>query len=119
MLSSLSQALIVFIAVLHSLIAAVEMFCWKLPAVHRRMGFRLEEAHKSAPLMANQGLYNGFLAAGLFWSATAGARGTELAGFFLGCVFIAGVFGAITARWTILLVQTLPAALALLTLALH
>lgn len=111
--------LIGLIAVLHLYILWLEMFAWESrgPRV-----FRTIPAHLFAPtraLMANQGLYNGFLAAGLIWSLVAGpALGRPLATFFLACVAVAGIFGALTASRRIFFVQAAPALLALLLLRL-
>jgi putative membrane protein len=71
-------------------------------------------AHQVAPIVANAGLYNGFLVAGLIWGLRSGARGYQIKTFFLICVIVAGVFGAVTLRPTTLLLQSAPAGLALL-----
>lgn len=84
-----------------------------IPAGLRAFGQTHATATASKVLAANQGLYNGFLAAGLFWSLTQGAEGFHTAIFFLTCVAIAGIFGAITANRKILFVQTVPAVIAL------
>jgi putative membrane protein len=89
------------------------MFLWDKPAGLRAFGQTPEAAAASKVLAANQGLYNGFLAAGLLWGLSLGAAGTAVKVFFLGCIVIAGVFGAVTASRKILLVQALPAAVAL------
>lgn len=89
------------------------MFLWDKPRGLRAFGQTLEAAKASKVLAANQGLYNGFLAAGLFWGLSLGASGTALKVFFLGCVLAAGVFGAATASRRILFVQALPAAVGL------
>jgi putative membrane protein len=113
----LAQILIGLIAALHLCILWFEMFAWE------RLGpkvFRQFPRHRFAPtktLAANQGLYNGFLAAGLIWSLLAGpALARPVAMFFLLCVVTAGVYGAMTASRRILYVQAVPAALALLAL---
>lgn len=96
------------------------MFLWTKPTGLRVFRQSAEQARASSALAANQGLYNGFLAAGLFWSAF--AHPPELAAalkvFFLCCVIVAGVGGAVTVSYRILLVQSLPAALALLAVIL-
>ncbi len=103
---------IAFVALEHLGFLVMEMFLWTKPFGRRTFGLTPELAKASAPLAANQGLYNGFLAAGLIWSLFAGFE--ALAIFFLSCVIIAGIFGAITAKRTILWVQAAPAAVALL-----
>lgn len=103
---------ILLVALLHVYIMVLEMFLWTRPAGRRAFGLSAEFAQASRVLAANQGLYNGFLAAGLLWSLWPAAP-AGLATFFLGCVLLAGVYGAATASRKILLVQALPAALAL------
>jgi putative membrane protein len=105
--------LVRLVALVQTLIAVVEIFLWNHPRVHSRLQFTDGEARKVAPIVANAGLYNAFLAAGLIWGLTATASGRETQMFFLSCVGIAGLFGAITLKPTTLLLQTLPAALAL------
>jgi putative membrane protein len=104
---------VVIVALVHIIIFVVEMFFWKEPVIHQRLGFTLEEAIKVAPIVANAGLYNGFLAAGLIWGLVSGKTGDAIKVFFLGCVIIAGIFGAATLTWTPLLIQTAPGAIAL------
>jgi putative membrane protein len=90
------------------------MFLWEKPRTRAAFGMSAEQAAQSKVLAANQGLYNGFLAAGLIWSLLApAAYATQLALFFLACVLIAGLYGGATANKRIWLVQALPAALAL------
>lgn len=101
------------VALVHIIILVVEIFFWKEPAIHQRLGFTLEEAIKVAPIVANAGLYNGFLAAGLIWGLISGRTGDAIKVFFLTCVIIAGIFGAVTLKWTTLLIQTAPGAIAL------
>ncbi len=101
------------IALLHVYFLVLEMFLWDKPAGLRAFGQTLEAAQASKVLAANQGLYNGFLAAGLVWGLTLGAAGTPVKVFFLGCVLVAGLYGAATASRKILYVQALPAALGL------
>ena len=101
------------IAVLHVYILVLEMFLWDKPAGLRAFGQSKAAATASKVLAANQGLYNGFLAAGLFWGLSRGAAGDEIKVFFLGCVLIAGLFGAATANRRILFIQALPAAIGL------
>ncbi len=92
------------------------MFLWDKPAGLRAFGQTQAAATASKVLAANQGLYNGFLAAGLFWSLSLGASGNHIKIFFLLCVLIAGVYGAATANKRILFIQALPAAIGLLLL---
>ena len=101
------------VALLHVYFLVLEMFLWDRPAGLRAFGQTLEAAKASKILAANQGLYNGFLAAGLTWGLMLGHSGTSVKMFFLGCVLIAGLFGAATASRKILLVQALPAAVGL------
>jgi putative membrane protein len=100
-----------FVALSHVGILVLEMFFWDHPVGRRIFGMTPEVSASSAVLAANQGLYNGFLAAGLVWALCTGRR--ELKVFFLGCVVVAGIFGGMTAKTSILLTQALPAALAL------
>jgi putative membrane protein len=104
---------VVLIAVLHVYILVLEMFLWKKPRGRRAFGLTAEFAAATAPLAANQGLYNGFLAAGLFWGVSLGAAGFQIEVFFLLCVIVAGVFGALTANRKILWVQAVPGLIAL------
>jgi putative membrane protein len=101
------------VGMLHLAFLVLEMFLWNTP--FGRKSFRLtpEFAAASRVLAANQGLYNGFLAAGLFWGVALGADGNAIKVFFLGCVVVAGVFGALTSSKKILFVQAIPAAAAL------
>ncbi|MEH7826617.1 DUF1304 domain-containing protein [Gemmobacter denitrificans] len=95
------------------------MFLWTTPRGMRAFGLRPEFAQQTRAMAANQGLYNGFLAAGLIWACIAGPgeSGQAPALFFLSCVLVAGVFGAATVSRRILFIQALPAALALAALA--
>jgi putative membrane protein len=106
-----AQLAIVFVALEHLGFLVLEMFLWTKPAGRRIFGLSKELAEGSKALAANQGLYNGFLAAGLIWSLY---EGIHAQAFFLICVIIAGIFGAITAKRSILWVQAMPAAIALL-----
>lgn len=109
-----ADILVVLVALIHCYILVLEMFRWDTPRGRRVFGTEPEFAKASRPLAANQGLYNGFLAAGLIWALIAGG-GTGFAAkvFFLACVAVAGVYGAATANRRILFVQTVPALLAL------
>ena len=106
------------IALLHVYIMVLEMFLWTKPAGLRAFGTKPDFAEASKILAANQGLYNGFLGAGLFWSLTFGAAGRPVAIFFLSCVIVAGLYGAATANKKILFVQAIPGGLALLVVLL-
>jgi putative membrane protein len=101
------------VALLHLAFLVLEMFLWSKPIGRRIFGLPAEVMAASAPLAANQGLYNGFLAAGLIWGLALGAGGFSIRVFFLACVVVAGVFGAATAKRSILWAQALPGALAL------
>jgi len=109
----LANVVVGLVALLHLYFLVLEMFLWDKPAGLRTFGHTKEAAAASRVLAANQGLYNGFLAAGLIWGLTRGAAGTDIKVFFLACVLIAGVYGALTASRKILYVQALPAAIAL------
>src|SRR6185436_18151347 len=107
---------VALVALLHAYFLVLEMFLWDKPTGLRTFGHTAEHAAASKVLAANQGLYNGFLAAGLVWGLTLGSAGTSVKVFFLLCVLIAGVYGAMTASRKILYVQALPALIALLLL---
>ncbi len=109
----LTEALVILIALLHVYILVLEMFLWTSPYGLRAFGQSLESAMASRVLAANQGLYNGFLAAGLFWGAAQGASGRADEIFFLSCIAIAGLYGAATANRKILFIQFIPAAMTL------
>jgi putative membrane protein len=104
---------VAIVALLHLVFLVLEMFLWTKPVGMRIFGQTREAAAASAPLAANQGLYNGFLAAGLLWGLSQGAAGRPVVIFFLGFVIVAGLFGAATAKRSILWVQALPGAVAL------
>ncbi|MEY2839287.1 MAG: hypothetical protein RJB60_1586 [Pseudomonadota bacterium] len=99
------------VALLHVYFLVLEMFLWTKPAGRKAFGLSAERAESTKAMAANQGLYNGFLAAGLLWGIYLGAAGTSVKLFFLGCVLIAGVFGAATVSRKIFFVQGLPAAI--------
>jgi len=105
---------IAIVAALHVYFLVLEMFLWTKPAGLRAFGLTPERAEASKVLAANQGLYNGFLAAGLVWSLNFATEGRAVAIFFLACVIIAGVFGAVTASRKILFVQAVPGVIALM-----
>jgi len=106
--------LVALVAVEHVYILILEMFLWTRPRGRRAFGLTAEFAAATKVLAANQGLYNGFLAAGLCWSLlpSAAAFSAALQAFFLGCVIVAAIFGAATAKRSILFVQGGPAFLA-------
>ncbi|MEJ2681205.1 MAG: DUF1304 domain-containing protein [Gammaproteobacteria bacterium] len=108
-----ANVLIAFVAVLHLLFMFLEMFMWERPMGCKVFGHSSHHALSSKVLAKNQGLYNGFLAAGLIWGLWLGEAGDAIKIFFLSCVIVAGVFGAMTATKKILFVQALPAALGL------
>ena len=108
----LLNIVIAFIAILHLGFMLLEMFLWTKPVGLRIFAMTPERAEMTRTLAANQGLYNGFLAAGLFWSVLSGDASLQL--FFLCCVFTAGVFGALSVSRSIFWVQGFPSLLALL-----
>jgi len=108
----LANILTAIVAIEHIGIMVLEMFFWNHPLGQRIFGMTSEVAASSAVLAANQGLYNAFLAAGLFWGLASDKRSIKL--FFLGCIVVAGIFGGFTAKTSILLSQALPALLAFL-----
>jgi putative membrane protein len=101
---------VTLVALLHVYFLVLEMFLWDKPFGRRTFGLTPEFAAASKSLAANQGLYNGFLAAGLVWGLSIGAAGNPIKIFFLGCIIVAGVFGGLTVNRKIILVQALPAA---------
>lgn len=114
----LANLVIALLALIHVYILVLEMFLWDKPAGLRAFAQTQEAASASKVLAANQGLYNGFLAAGLFWGLWLGAEGFAIKVFFLLCVLLAGLYGAATASRKILFIQAIPAALGLLLLLL-
>ena len=112
---SVTSVAIVLVAALHGYFLVLEMFLWRTPYGRRTFGTTAEFAQSSAALAANQGLYNGFLAAGLLWGLVwyGVASGRAILSFFLICVVVAGLFGGFTVSRRILLVQALPAVIAI------
>ncbi|MEM7358050.1 MAG: DUF1304 domain-containing protein [Pseudomonadota bacterium] len=110
----LATLLVLFVAVSHVGIMILEMFYWDHPVGREIFSMTPEQSATSAVLAMNQGLYNGFLAAGLFWGLLSSRF--DVKRFFLCCVIVAGVFGAATAKGSILFTQAMPAAIALLVL---
>jgi len=113
MLATIANVVVLLVALIHVYILVLEMFLWDKPAGLRAFGQTREAAAASKVLAANQGLYNGFLAAGLLWGLSLGDDGRHVVMFFLICVLVAGLFGAATASRKILFVQALPAAIAI------
>ncbi len=109
----LANALVGLVAAIHVYILILEMFMWDTPRGRKAFGTTPEFATASKTLAANQGLYNGFLAAGLIWGLMLGPAGKPVQLFFLGCVIVAGLYGAFTASRKILFIQALPAAVAM------
>ncbi|MET7440265.1 DUF1304 domain-containing protein [Streptomyces sp. NPDC004082] len=113
-MQTVANVLVGLVAALHVYILVLEMFLWEREPGRGLHGFDPDMARATAPLAANQGLYNGFLAAGLVWGLVAAdPTGFRVQVFFLVCVVVAGVFGAATANRRILVAQALPGALAL------
>ena len=108
-----ANSVIAVIALLHLWFLILEMFLWTKPSGRRAFGLSAEFAQQTKALAANQGLYNGFLAAGLVWGLALGGAGFGVKAFFLGCVLVAGIFGGLTVGRKILWIQALPALIAL------
>jgi putative membrane protein len=115
MMRFLSHLMVLLVAFVHFWFMALEMLLWDHPVGRRIFDMTPEYSASSAVLAANQGLYNGFLAVGLLWGLLAGRRDVKV--FFLACIVIAGVYGGVTAKITLLYVQALPALVALLLVA--
>ena len=111
MLAIAADIAVILVAALHLWFLVLEMFLWDKPFGRRTFGMTPERAAATKSLAMNQGLYNGFLAAGLIWGLLAGRRDVKV--FFLSCVVVAGVFGGITAKTSILVTQALPGLIAL------
>jgi len=114
----LANVLIAFVAIEHLGFLVLEMFFWTEPLGMRVFGLTPGFAAESAPLAMNQGLYNGFLAAGLIWALVKKENAFSIKVFFLVCVIIAGIFGGLTAKASIIVVQGGPAIIALVLLLL-
>lgn len=108
-----ATVLIALVALIHAYIVALEMALWTTPRGRKAFGMSVEKAELTKVLAANQGLYNGFLVAGLVWGLWLGDAGFQIKIFFLICVVAAGLYGAATVSRKILLIQAVPAALAL------
>jgi putative membrane protein len=114
-MTGLATAVILVVVAIHVYIVILEMFLWRTERGRLAFGTDQEFADRSAALAANQGLYNGFLVAGLIWGVIAADPiGFQVKVFFLVCVIVAGVYGAATVSRRILFVQALPAAIALI-----
>ena len=118
-MSLLASIVVALVALLHFYFLVLEMFLWDKPLGLKTFKLTPEKAADSKVLAANQGLYNGFLAAGLIWGLIKGdAAGYEIKLFFLACVLVAGLYGAATATKKILYIQALPALLGIAALLL-
>lgn len=107
-----ANIVIAVVGILHIGFLILEMFLWTKPFGLKTFNMTKEVAESSATLAANQGLYNGFLAAGLFWGIFSGMVSVKI--FFLVCVLMAGIYGGLTAKRSILYVQALPALIGLI-----
>jgi len=116
-MSILAIVLVLLVALLHLYFLVLEMFLWTHPIGLKVFGQSVEKAEQSRVLAANQGLYNGFLAAGLLYGLATGSR--EFCLFFLACVVVAGAYGAMTVNRRIFFVQGLPALLAIVAILLQ
>nr|WP_314087301.1 DUF1304 domain-containing protein [uncultured Shinella sp.] len=114
-MQAIATILVALIALEHVYILVLEMFLWATPRGQKAFGMTQAQAQATKVLAANQGLYNGFLAAGLFWSLVHPdpAFAFQIKLFFLGCVLVAGLYGGATAARKIFAIQALPAAIAL------
>jgi len=110
-MSIAADIMVALVALIHIYILVLEMFLWDKPAGLKAFGQTRERAAATKVLAANQGLYNGFLAAGLIWGLLLRTGGSQVKVFFLACVFVAGLYGAMTASRKILFVQSVPAAI--------
>src|SRR4051812_18661658 len=119
-MQTISKILVALVALEHLYILYMEMFLWTTPRVRKNFGTTESFANESKSLAANQGLYNGFLAAGLAWGVLQpdAVFAHQLQIFFLACVIVAAIYGSITAKRSILYVQGLPALIALIAVLL-
>lgn len=111
--SLITNIIVGLVALLHVYFLVLEMFLWDKPVGLKAFRLTKEKAADTKVLAANQGLYNGFLAAGLIWGIVLGANGTDVKIFFLSCVLVAGLYGGATISRKILVIQALPALIAL------
>ena len=109
-----ANTVVIIVALLHIYFLVLEMFLWDKPAGLKAFGQSKEKAMATKVLAANQGLYNGFLAAGLLVGVVQGDSGTQFKLFFLSCVVVAGIYGALTASRKILFIQAVPAFIGLI-----
>ncbi|BFM51091.1 DUF1304 domain-containing protein [Marinomonas sp. THO17] len=114
----IAMTLVAAVALLHFYILYLEMFCWTTPKGRKAFGLTEEFAESSKVLAANQGLYNGFLGAGLLWGLWLGEAGQSVVVFFLICVLVAGLYGGMTANKKIIFIQAAPSAISLLAVTL-
>jgi len=105
-----TQTVIILVIILHLYFLLLEMFMWDKPYGRKVFGLSRQFATESKALAANQGLYNGFLAAGLLWGMLAGPAAVSILSFFLICIIIAGIFGGLTVSSKIIWIQAVPAA---------
>ena len=112
-MTTVANIVIALVALLHAYFLVLEMFLWDKPYGMRTFKLTPEFAAASKGLAANQGLYNGFLVAGLVWGLSLGAAGIQVKVFFLACVIVAGLFGGATVNRKILFVQAIPGIVAL------
>jgi putative membrane protein len=103
-----ANILIAITALIHFGLMIGEMFFWKKPFIHKRLDYEEPDVTRVAPIVANAGLYNGFIGSGLTWGLMSGAESYPIKTFFLVCVIIAGLYGAATLKRTTLIIQTLP-----------
>lgn len=113
---TIANIIVGIVAAMHIGFLILEMFLWQTPFGRKTFGLTKEFAAESAKLASNQGLYNGFLAAGLIWGLLAGHDSFYIKVFFLTCVIIAGLYGGFTVKKSILVIQALPALVALILL---
>jgi putative membrane protein len=113
-----ANVVVALVALLHAYFLVLEMFLWDQPAGLRAFNLTPEKAEMTKVMAANQGLYNGFLSAGLLWGLWLGAGGAHIQVFFLLCVLVAGLYGAATVSRKILFIQGVPAAVGLALIAL-
>jgi putative membrane protein len=113
-MKKLANILVATVAIEHIFFLVLDMFLWTMPIGLKTFNLTAKFAEQTASLAANQGLYNGFLAAGLIWSLFAKQQAHSLKVFFLSCIIVAAIFGALTAKFSILYIQGAPAILAIL-----
>lgn len=117
-MTPIANIIVALVAFLHVYFLVLEMFLWNKPLGLKTFRMTPEKAEVTKVLAANQGLYNGFLAAGLLWGLSLGEEGISIKLFFLACVIVAGVYGAITVGRKILFIQAMPAVVALVLIQL-